>query len=345
MPKITRYGHQRRGNVKAAPAGLTSDLVTRILNLTERPFYALAPAEEVEQIAEELERSLADVPATIRGNLDWGLLPYQRAFARQMGVDLASGPDKTVEVTYGLNGEIIAIDEYFGTDESNVDQPEKCGTRAEDGGRRSGPADQEGRSGSKDRAGGAARGVHGLSGAANSRGRGASRNQGAVRPQLIVDENGYDTRSLPNPMRPQGITQEERAAIQARKSEEIPPEGASGTARKARSVASSGATSRRSARAPHVSQPVVDNRSTGGEPHVVFVPSHRTGKTATRDWIMRRHEVLDAAIRFLKARCILVDVVDRAAPVRSYRVSGKREAMYLEGVVALAESLGFEVPR
>jgi len=286
---------------------------------------------------------LADVPATIRGNLEWGLQPYQREFARQMGVDLASGPDKTVEVTYGLNGEIIAIDEYFGTEASNVDQPEERGTRAEDGRRRSQPADQEGRSGAKGRAGGAAREVHGLSGATNSRGRGASRDQGTVRPQVIIDEYGYYTRSLPNPMRPQEITQEERAAIKARKSEEIPPEGASGTARKAPSAVSSGTASRRSARAPHVSQAVVDNRSTGGEPHVVVVPSRRTGKTATRDWIMRRHEVLDAAIRYLKARCILVDVVDRSALVRRYRISGKHNPVYLEGVIALAESLGFEV--
>lgn len=222
MSETPRYDRQRRSNVKAAPAQMTPEFVGDVLGRANG--FAPASDAEIEAIRDELKRSggvpllpsphpialpieadqLADVPATIRGNLEWGLQPYQREFA--------------------------------------------------------------------------------------------------------------------------GI-----------------PQGASGTARKAPSAVSSGTASRRSARAPHVSQAVVDNRSTGGEPHVVVVPSRRTGKTAPRDWIARRHEVLDAAIRYLKARCILVDVVDRSALVRRYRISGKHNPVYLEGVIALAESLGFEV--
>lgn len=61
-------------------------------------------------------------------------------------------------------------------------------------------------------------------------------------------------------------------------------------------------------------------------------------------WIERRFEVFQAAERYLKARGILVSVVDRDAWVRTYRVTGYRSPVYLEQVVALAQYLGFEVP-
>ena len=56
----------------------------------------------------------------------------------------------------------------------------------------------------------------------------------------------------------------------------------------------------------------------------------------------QRRAILAAAIAHLKARCILVDVVDRAALIRTYRVSGKREAMLAEEVIGLAERHGFD---
>lgn len=61
-------------------------------------------------------------------------------------------------------------------------------------------------------------------------------------------------------------------------------------------------------------------------------------------WVTRRNEVFQAAERYLKARGILVSVVDREAWVRTYRVTGQRSPLYLESVVALAQHLGFEVP-
>ena len=58
--------------------------------------------------------------------------------------------------------------------------------------------------------------------------------------------------------------------------------------------------------------------------------------------IAERRARLAAATAFLKRRCILVTVVDRDAPIRTYRVSGKREPMLAEGVIAIAEWQGFE---
>jgi hypothetical protein len=51
--------------------------------------------------------------------------------------------------------------------------------------------------------------------------------------------------------------------------------------------------------------------------------------------------VLEGAIAFLKARCVLVWPVDRAALVRRYRVSGKRDSMFAEEVIEHARAKGF----
>ncbi len=75
--------------------------------------------------------------------------------------------------------------------------------------------------------------------------------------------------------------------------------------------------------------------------HGVRVPGRRGGKTF---WITRRMEAFAEAERYLKARGILVSVVDRDAWVRTYRVTGYRSPVYLEQVVALAQYLGFEAP-
>ncbi|MED5546168.1 MAG: hypothetical protein VYD90_13040 [Pseudomonadota bacterium] len=56
-----------------------------------------------------------------------------------------------------------------------------------------------------------------------------------------------------------------------------------------------------------------------------------------------RRARLANAIAFLKARCILVDVVDRNADIRLYRVSGKQARMLACDVIAYAQTQGFEV--
>lgn len=62
----------------------------------------------------------------------------------------------------------------------------------------------------------------------------------------------------------------------------------------------------------------------------------------TVDFIAERRAALQRAVRFLKARCVLVDPVDRMAAVRRYRVSGKRDTMMAEDVIEHAVSLGME---
>ncbi len=58
--------------------------------------------------------------------------------------------------------------------------------------------------------------------------------------------------------------------------------------------------------------------------------------------IATRRERLTAAIAYLKRRCILVDVVDREAQIRTYRVSGKRDPKLAEEVIQIARYHGFE---
>lgn len=60
------------------------------------------------------------------------------------------------------------------------------------------------------------------------------------------------------------------------------------------------------------------------------------------DPLAQRREEIARAIRFLKSRCVLVDITDRNAPIRKYRVSGKREAMLAEQVIEHAIALGME---
>lgn len=60
------------------------------------------------------------------------------------------------------------------------------------------------------------------------------------------------------------------------------------------------------------------------------------------DPIAQRREAIEQAIRFLRARCILVTWTDRNAMIRKYRVSGKRDTMLAEQVIEHAVSLGME---
>ena len=57
--------------------------------------------------------------------------------------------------------------------------------------------------------------------------------------------------------------------------------------------------------------------------------------------MIERTQRTDAAIRFLKSRCILVTVHDRNHLVRVYQVTGRRTLHLAEDVIALAESMGW----
>ena len=58
-----------------------------------------------------------------------------------------------------------------------------------------------------------------------------------------------------------------------------------------------------------------------------------------------RREQLGAAVAFLKRLGILVTPCDREEQIRKYRVTGKVEAQFLEQVIEIAISYGFEADR
>lgn len=60
----------------------------------------------------------------------------------------------------------------------------------------------------------------------------------------------------------------------------------------------------------------------------------------TCGWLERRHERIKRAIDFLNARAMFVQVVNRDALVRTYRVSGKRDPKLAEEVIEIAIGLG-----
>lgn len=60
-----------------------------------------------------------------------------------------------------------------------------------------------------------------------------------------------------------------------------------------------------------------------------------------RDVLAERAARLASAIAYLKTRAILVETLNREAPVRTYRVSGKRDAKYAEEVIEIAMDMGW----
>jgi hypothetical protein len=60
-------------------------------------------------------------------------------------------------------------------------------------------------------------------------------------------------------------------------------------------------------------------------------------------WIEQRAQRIESAIRFLKGRCVLVTVANREHPIRTYRVSGRRELQLAEDVIAMAQDMGWDV--
>jgi hypothetical protein len=58
--------------------------------------------------------------------------------------------------------------------------------------------------------------------------------------------------------------------------------------------------------------------------------------------VEQRRARVAAAIAFLKRQCILVDICDRDAQIRRYRVSGRRESMLAEDVIQLAIDKGLD---
>lgn len=317
MPKIARYGHDRRANVKVAPDFLSPALVGRVVD-----FLNTAAPIGIS--------SLADVPATLRGNLE----------PCTVGIDTASSPDVSVEAEYEVTEAGKMVLKEIKETRSRVRSCRECGctwTNACVDAR--GPCWWVGKdlcshcetpleaSVTKPVEHGDAKPQPAVRTDSRS---GPEAGSEEVRRQPSRQSRKKSSSSLPKRVAetaPEAQITPPDAVTPIKKGHDTPLNGRQGTV-----IVDEFA---------HF--PVVDNKLIGCEPHVVVVvPSRQCGKTVARDWYVRRHEVLGAAVRFLKARCILVDVVDRDAQIRKYRVSGRREAMYLEDVVALAEGLGFE---
>lgn len=77
-------------------------------------------------------------------------------------------------------------------------------------------------------------------------------------------------------------------------------------------------------------------------PRPVFGCRNHARAALPTGWIERRHAVIAGAIAYLNAHGRFVQVVDRAARVRLYRVSGKLETMLAEEMVRLAATMGFD---
>lgn len=58
--------------------------------------------------------------------------------------------------------------------------------------------------------------------------------------------------------------------------------------------------------------------------------------TIRKPWFELQKEQLEEAIRFLKSRAILVDIIDRTAPVARYHVTGGGNWNYAQDVIDLA---------
>lgn len=58
-------------------------------------------------------------------------------------------------------------------------------------------------------------------------------------------------------------------------------------------------------------------------------------------WVEQRHGRIASAIAYLRARGILVTVVDRDAQVRQYLVTGRRYRMLAEDVIDIAIAKGW----
>lgn len=101
---------------------------------------------------------------------------------------------------------------------------------------------------------------------------------------------------------------------------------------------------------PSVAQPIplpdCDDEARSAGPTEPTAPANSKRKplsSLAADPIAERREALDRAIRFLKTKCVLVDVSDRTALVRKYRVSGQRYLMLAEHVIEHAQALGMEI--
>lgn len=79
----------------------------------------------------------------------------------------------------------------------------------------------------------------------------------------------------------------------------------------------------------------------GAGSHAPEPASAKQAGSGVINWMEARKIKLDGAIRFLKSKCILVDISDRSSSLPKYRVSGNRYPLFAEEVVEIAIAKGW----
>lgn len=84
-------------------------------------------------------------------------------------------------------------------------------------------------------------------------------------------------------------------------------------------------------RAPRTMEEVAGSNPAAGHPR----------RQPGRNWIEQRQARIDGAIAFLRDRGVVVSIMDRQAPIRTYFVSANRRSLYAEELVEMAIEWGW----
>jgi hypothetical protein len=146
--------------------------------------------------------------------------------------------------------------------------------------------------------------------------------------------------SVPQPQPPQGCADEARSAL-------LEPEPTAPTVDKRQVAKSQGPSEDKIAMADRLDRirEAAGKLALRNRPAPRPLPGPRNQRrdlVATADPIAQRRDAIERATRFLKSKAILVDILDRSAMIRRYRVGGKREPMLAEEVIEHARQLGME---
>jgi hypothetical protein len=329
---------RRQSNIRPV-RGITADTVRALLALrhagTDCSYLPLERTRLVDQVKGSAPApciDLADVPATLRADCD-----SYPATPVVIGFDLAAkGTDRTVVSLRGRKGHVI-IDEYFET--PSVAQPAPLG--CDDEARSAGPTEptapaipttpspvetDTGRAfARRSITGGAERTFRAVIGKEPIPGREHDRAD-----QAGTDKGGPEGRAdrcNRKASRVSGSTRPGAAACAAGddgQRDTAPPELKPQRIDMIRQIGAKLAAARQIDARPLPGKRIERRIITGGAP----------------DHVVQRQAALAAAIRFLKSRAILVDVIDRNAAIRKYSVSGRWQHFLAEEVIAIAQMMG-----
>lgn len=146
--------------------------------------------------------------------------------------------------------------------------------------------------------------------------------------------------SVPQPQSPQGCADEARSALLA----PVPTAPTVDKRQRAKSQRLSDIEIARADRLDRIRE-AAGKLALRNRPAPRPLPGQRNQRrdvAAATDPIAQRREAIERAIRLLKSKAILADILDRSAMIRRYRVGGKREPMLAEEVIEHARQLGME---